>query len=442
MANQLNRRISLSDIENPEAPIASSSTQPAGPLPPKYLEYKPGGREEFFKDLEAYQAAAQIYLQHQNAIAAAANSPVEAAAPSYDAVSEINLITIHETKLFRKRILGTLRAIRDFIERRRRTPKWSNCFGLTENIRLILAAVLAVGMVAGIVTMSILFRQVSGLIALSIFLLVHLGSTFFLVRNHRVKSKLIEALQVGLAKVEVFERIDDKNLGLIQRGIDQTLNPLFWIESQRRMEEAIPDETRAILPPPIPIDIPPPPLEDGMELGVVGYSGMAPPLHPLYTDTIHGTAPTALEMLAPRLPPTARRSATTPPPPSITPPPPSTTASPPSVTTPPISTTTTNGTEVATAEIRSVTPPPRTATLPTSSTPHVPISINTTETRSATPPPPSTTPPPRSITPPIAEHVPETVIPPPQAATPSPAPTATPPPPTSSPPPPPVDVTN
>ncbi|KAF3914168.1 hypothetical protein AA313_de0210170 [Arthrobotrys entomopaga] len=458
MANQLNRRISISDIETPEAPISSSSRS-SGPLPPTYLEYKPGGREEFFKDLEAYQAAAQIYLQHKTAAAAAAaasNSSSGAAAPSYDTIGEVSLITIHETKIFRKRILTTLREIRNFIERRRLSPKWSNCFGMAESIRFILAAALAVGLIAGIAIMAVLFRQAAGLVALTIFLIVHMGNMFYLIQSHRKKSRLIKALQVGLAKVEAFERIDDENLALIKGGINRTLNPLFWIQSERRMEEAIPDEARVV--------VPPPPLEDGMEMGVLGYNGMPPPVHPLYTDTAHGAAPTALEMLAPRLPPAARRrSIPTPPPPSITPPPPSITPPPPPP--PPIATTTT-------LETHSVTPPPPppgTMTPPIGDTVESPISSPTpttaTEILSVTPSRSTATPQidieiTRSATPssptcyyystleyqtmsssyesPASEQVSESIIPPPPISAPSTQPTSSPPPP----PPPPVEVTN
>ncbi|KAF3079652.1 hypothetical protein TWF569_005736 [Orbilia oligospora] len=202
----LHRRISLSDLESPEAPV---SAQPTHHLPPKYFEYKRGGRDEFFRDLEAYQAAAQIHAQHHQATAA---SPTigsdEHEAPSYDSIGEA-LPTIHETKVFKKRLLSTLREIREFTEKRRNTPKWSNCFGLTQNVRLMLAAILILCMVGGIVAMAITFRQVA-----------------------------------GLGKVERFEKMEEETLKRIKKGVDATLNPMFWIESERRMEEAIPEELR------------------------------------------------------------------------------------------------------------------------------------------------------------------------------------------------------
>ncbi|KAF3211039.1 hypothetical protein TWF679_006532 [Orbilia oligospora] len=198
----LHRRISLSDLESPETVV---STQPTHHLPPKYFEYKRGGRDEFFRDLEAYQAAAQIHAQHHQATAA---SPTigsdEHEAPSYDSIGEA-LPTIHETKVFKKRLLSTLREIREFTEKRRNTPKWSNCFGLTQNIRLALAAVLIICMVGGIVAMAITFRQIA---------------------------------------VERFEKMEEETLKRIKKGVDATLSPMFWIESERRMEEAIPEELR------------------------------------------------------------------------------------------------------------------------------------------------------------------------------------------------------
>ncbi|KAF3197325.1 hypothetical protein TWF191_005420 [Orbilia oligospora] len=210
----LHRRISLSDLESPETVV---STQPTHHLPPKYFEYKRGGRDEFFRDLEAYQAAAQIHAQHHQATAA---SPTigsdEHEAPSYDSIGEA-LPTIHETKVFKKRLLSTLREIREFTEKRRNTPKWSNCFGLTQNIRLALAAVLIICMV---------------------------GFSFFMLRKHVYQGRLVEALLIGLGKVERFEKMEEETLKRIKKGVDATLSPMFWIESERRMEEAIPEELR------------------------------------------------------------------------------------------------------------------------------------------------------------------------------------------------------
>ncbi|EGX42913.1 hypothetical protein AOL_s00215g862 [Orbilia oligospora ATCC 24927] len=237
----LHRRISLSDLESPEAPI---SAQPTHHLPPKYFEYKRGGRDEFFRDLEAYQAAAQIHAQHHQATAA---SPTigsdEHEAPSYDSIGEA-LPTIHETKVFKKRLLSTLREIREFTEKRRNTPKWSNCFGLTQNVRLALAAILILCMVGGIITMAITFRQVAGMLALGVFLVVFIGFSFFMLRKHVYQGRLVEALLIGLGKVERFEKIEEETLKRIKKGVDATLNPMFWIESERRMEEAIPEELR------------------------------------------------------------------------------------------------------------------------------------------------------------------------------------------------------
>ncbi|KAK6350436.1 hypothetical protein TWF718_003628 [Orbilia javanica] len=246
----LHRRISLSDLEAPEAPI---STQPSQHLPPKYFEYKPGGRDEFFRDLEAYQAAAQIHAQHrQTATTSPTDGSDEHEAPSYDSIGEA-LPTIHETKVFKKRLLRTLRDIREFTEKRRNSPKWSNCFGITQNIRLALAAVLILGMVGGIIAMAITFRQIAGMLAISVFLAVFVMFSWFMLRKYIYQQRLVEALLIGLGKVERFERIEDKTLERIQKGVDATLNPLFWIESERRMEEAIPEALR------VPAGIPPPP---------------------------------------------------------------------------------------------------------------------------------------------------------------------------------------
>ncbi|KAK6521853.1 hypothetical protein TWF506_002056 [Arthrobotrys conoides] len=258
----LHRRISLSDLEAPEAPI---STQPTHHLPPKYFDYKPGGRDEFFRDLDAYQVAAQIHAQHHQI---RTTSPTigsdEHEAPSYDSIGEA-LPTIHETKIFKKRLLGTLREIREFTEKRRNTPKWSNCFGLTQNIRLGLAVLLILGMVGGIIVMAITFRQVAGMLAMGVFLVVFIGFSFFMLRKYVYQKRLVEALLIGLGKVERFEKIDEEALKRIKKGIDATLNPMFWIESERRMEEAIPENLRVpagIQPPPpahFPVEHLPPP---------------------------------------------------------------------------------------------------------------------------------------------------------------------------------------
>ncbi|KAK6506658.1 hypothetical protein TWF481_005117 [Arthrobotrys musiformis] len=269
----LHRRISLSDLEAPEAPITQ---QPSHHLPPKYFEYKPGGRDEFFRDLEAYQAAAQIHAQHHLTTPTSPTSETHDA-PSYDSIGD-NLPTIHETKIFKRRLLHTLRGIREFTEKRRNTPKWSNCFGLTHSIRLALAVVLILGMVGGIVVMAITFRQVAGMLALGVFLVVFIGFSFFTLRKYVYQQRLVEALLIGLGKVERFEKMDEKTLKRIKKGVDATLSPHFWIESERRMEEAVPEELRLpaeharaveIQPPPpahfpvehLPPPAPPPPVE-------------------------------------------------------------------------------------------------------------------------------------------------------------------------------------
>ncbi|KAK6362315.1 hypothetical protein TWF730_006011 [Orbilia blumenaviensis] len=267
----LHRRISLSDLEAPETHI---STQPVHHLPPKYFEYKPGGRDEFFRDLDAYQAAAKIHAQHRQTASPTVGSADEHEVPSYDSIGEV-LPTIHETKIFKKRLLDTLRAIRDFTEKRRKTPKWSNCFGISSSVRLALAVILILGMVGGIVVMAITFRQVAGMLAMGVFLVVFLGVSFFTVRKYIYQRRLVEALLIGLGKVERFEKIDEKTLDRIKKGVDATLSPYFWMESERRMEEAIPEELRQpaateIQPPPPahlpsehlpPPRTPPPPLE-------------------------------------------------------------------------------------------------------------------------------------------------------------------------------------
>ncbi|EPS35179.1 hypothetical protein H072_11489 [Dactylellina haptotyla CBS 200.50] len=254
---QLHRRISLSDLEALEAPVISS--QPAPPPLPEYSEYKPGSREEFYKDLEAYQAAAQIHAQHK---AAPASPTAHDLAPSYDSIGDIALPTIRETHVFKKRLLKTLRAIHEFAELRRRTPKWSNCFALPFKVRIVLAAGLFLGMICGLLVMGIIYRQAGGMLALGFFLVAHIGINFFLIRTHIVKTRLIQALEVALEQVERFERIDDVSFARMKKGINVTLSPLFWIQSERRMREAIPDSARVVLPPPVHVDIPPPPLED------------------------------------------------------------------------------------------------------------------------------------------------------------------------------------
>ncbi|KAK6349462.1 hypothetical protein TWF696_005746 [Orbilia brochopaga] len=256
----LHRRISLSDIGAPQTVTA----QPGAPLPPKYLDYKRGCRDEFFRDLTEYQAAAQIHAHHRQAASASASSPTAEApspdtdeAPSYDSIGNA-LPTIHETKVFRRRLLETLRAIREFIERSRRTPKWSNCFGLSEKAQVLLAGFLLICIIAGIAALGVKYQQVAGLLALAIFFIVHVGTSFFIFRKYLLKHRLIEALQVGLAKVEQFEKMDDKTLGAIKKGVADTLNPMFWMDRERRMEEAIPEELRVPVEPPPPPPPPPP----------------------------------------------------------------------------------------------------------------------------------------------------------------------------------------
>ncbi|KAF3936013.1 hypothetical protein ABW19_dt0201674 [Dactylella cylindrospora] len=233
----MHRRISLSDIVAPEI----HENQPPPPLPPKYFEYKPGGRDEFFRDLDAYQAAAQIHATHAQAGSLASPAPEDA--PSYDSIGE-SLPTIHETKVFKRRLLETLRSIRDFTEHRRRLPKWSNCFGLSDKVQIGLSIFLLCAIIAGLAALGVKYQQIAGLLAMSLFLVVHASVTFFVARKHILKTRLIEALQIGLAKVERFEKIDDKTLKRIKDGINATLNPMFWIESERRMEEAIPEQLR------------------------------------------------------------------------------------------------------------------------------------------------------------------------------------------------------
>ncbi|KAF3926054.1 hypothetical protein ABW20_dc0108949 [Dactylellina cionopaga] len=237
-------------------------TIPPPPLPPKYFECKPGGREEFFKDLEAYQVAAQIHAQHaqvSNSAPSTAQHTGDHEAPSYDSIGEVALPTIHETKVFKNRLLTTLRAMRDFIEVSRRTPKWSNCFGFSDKVQIVLVMALLVALVGAIVCLAVFYLEIAGLVALAVFLVVHAASSYFVIRKYFLKKHLIESLQIVLAKVERFEKIDDLILKRLIHGVSATLSPIFWIRSVRRMEEAIPEETRVVIPPPIHVDIPPPP---------------------------------------------------------------------------------------------------------------------------------------------------------------------------------------
>lgn len=244
MTTPNHRRISLSDIIEPER----RPTQPDAQLPPEYVVTKAGGREEFFNDLEAYQAAAKIHATHHQSTLPVTTTP-ETEAPSYDSIGEA-MPTIHETKIFKRRLLETLRSIRDFMEKRRQTPSWSNLFGVSEKIQIIVCGILMLGMVVGLIGMCVWYRQVAGILALCLFLLVFSVLSYFVTRKMLIKSRLVQALQKGLIQVEKFEKMDDVTLDTIRNGVAAVLSPMYWIQKERDLEEAIPEFARGPPPPP------------------------------------------------------------------------------------------------------------------------------------------------------------------------------------------------
>jgi len=121
----MNRRLSfnLEDEESapatiaPPPPVASrTGADPPPPPPPTYINYAPGGRLEFLKDLDAYQAACLISKVDDEPLAYEPS-------PAY-ALTDIGTSVApgptNDRDIFRTRCEAHLNKLRDFLKDRSR----------------------------------------------------------------------------------------------------------------------------------------------------------------------------------------------------------------------------------------------------------------------------------------------------------------------------------
>lgn len=232
--------------------------------PPTYLDFKAGTRDEFYQDIEAYQAAAAIHANQKRANSSDHVADQDDEVPDYARLGD-TLPTAAENRSFQKRILYTLREMRNFIEERRNKRSIINFLRLSEKVQLIAHGTLFVIMLVILAVCAGMFTSIGSefplaaiMVPIGIMALLFGASTFLQFYKYKMKLNLIESLQKGLGQVERFEKIDEKTLATIKKTVRDVLSPMFWIRIERKLEEGgfefDTNRAQATAPPP-----PPPP---------------------------------------------------------------------------------------------------------------------------------------------------------------------------------------
>ncbi|KAF3312977.1 hypothetical protein TWF173_006364 [Orbilia oligospora] len=194
--------------------------------PPEYTTYTPGGRFEFLKDIEAYQAACLI-----NKVV---DFPVDDPAPAYDLDDIPNVIPSEPTddkQIFRAKFQKKLSELKEFLQRRSNL-RFTKTTISDKAMLLICAAILAL-IGAFVAVWAAVLHHITLIVTLGILWVATLIKFCLTGWRYYTKRKLLGVINVALLKVDNFERLDDRTVRGIKKGVDRAVPWSYWVDSAR-----------------------------------------------------------------------------------------------------------------------------------------------------------------------------------------------------------------
>ncbi|KAK6516459.1 hypothetical protein TWF506_006365 [Arthrobotrys conoides] len=206
----------------PVAPIAPPTrTQTA---PPGYTKLTPGGKLEFLRDIEAYQAACLIKK--------VVDIPVEEPAPAYDLHDFPNTSASEpsdDKEVFRAKFQKKLSELKECIERRVNGKSSKRALSDKAILLICAAILLLIGGFAG-VWVAVL-HHIALIVTLGILWVATLIKFCCTGWSYYHKRKFLTVINVTLLKVDSFERLDEQTVKGIKRGVDHALPGSYWADA-------------------------------------------------------------------------------------------------------------------------------------------------------------------------------------------------------------------
>ncbi|KAK6509179.1 hypothetical protein TWF481_003940 [Arthrobotrys musiformis] len=225
----MNRRVTFNanDEETasnaPVPPPARSQTAP----PPSYTKFTPGGRLEFLKDIEAYQAACLI-----NKVV---EIPIDDPAPAYDLHEFANTTTPpnppDDKEVFRVKFQKKLSELKEFLQRRPCGNSKLTRNALSEKGILLICAVILILLGGFAAAWVAIFHHVALVVTLGIVWVATLVKFLYTGWRYYHKRKLLTAINAALLKVDNFERLEDGTVRVIKKGAMRAVPGSYWVES-------------------------------------------------------------------------------------------------------------------------------------------------------------------------------------------------------------------
>ncbi|KAF3122396.1 hypothetical protein TWF569_007089 [Orbilia oligospora] len=194
--------------------------------PPGYTTYTPGGRFEFLKDIEAYQAACLI-----NKVV---DFPVNDPAPAYDLDDVPNVIPSEPTddkQIFRAKFQKKLSELKEFLQRRSNLRFTKTT--LSDKAMLLICAAILTLIGAFVAVWAAVLHHITLIVTLGILWVATLIKFCLTGWRYYNKRKLLGVINVALLKVDNFERLDDRTVRGIRKGVDRAVPGSYWVDSAR-----------------------------------------------------------------------------------------------------------------------------------------------------------------------------------------------------------------
>ncbi|RVD80970.1 uncharacterized protein DFL_008853 [Arthrobotrys flagrans] len=221
----MNRRVTFNANDEETASNAAipppARTQTA---PPTYTKFTPGGRLEFLKDIEAYQAACLI-----NKVV---DIPADDPAPAYALHDFPNAGPSKPTddkEIFRANFQKKLCELKEFIQRRPNGRLTKT--GLSEKAILLICAVILVLIAGFVAAWVIVIHQIALLVTLAAVWVATLIMFCYTGWRYYNKRKLLNFINVALLKVDNFERLDDRTVEVIKKAINHAVPASYWVDA-------------------------------------------------------------------------------------------------------------------------------------------------------------------------------------------------------------------
>ncbi|KAK6357402.1 hypothetical protein TWF718_001714 [Orbilia javanica] len=221
----MNRRVTFNanDEETaPKAPVSPPARSQTAP--PIYIKFTPGGRLEFLKDIEAYQAACLI-----NKVV---ETPTEDPAPAYDLHDFPNAGPSgppDDREMFRSGFQKKLSEMQEFLRRR---PNGRLTKTALSEKGLLLVCAVALVLIAGLMVVWVLaFHHITLLVTFGIVWVATLIKFCYTGWRYYHKRRMLNYINTALTKVDNFERLDDRTVKGLKKGVEHAVPRSYWADS-------------------------------------------------------------------------------------------------------------------------------------------------------------------------------------------------------------------